>query len=154
MSIFFYDTDIGKIGIEEKDGFIVKVHFGINNSFKDEEIKETYVIKSAYIQLNKYLKGEIKEFNVPLKVDGTEFMKEVWNGLLKIPYGVTLSYKELGEKIGRPKAARAIGLACNKNPIPIFIPCHRIVGSNGNLTGYLGGLNIKKRLLEIEKNNF
>lgn len=154
MSIFFYDTDIGKIGIEEKDGFIVKVHFGSNTSFEDEDIKEIDVIKNAYIQLNKYLKGEIKEFNIPLKVDGTEFMKEVWNGLLKIPYGETLSYKELGEKIGRPKAARAIGIACNKNPIPIFIPCHRIVGSNGNLTGYLGGLNIKKRLLEIEKNNF
>lgn len=81
-------------------------------------------------------------------------MQEVWDGLLRIPYGETLSYKELGEKIGRPKAARAIGLACNKNPIPIFIPCHRIVGSNGNLTGYLGGLNIKKKLLEIEKNNY
>lgn len=153
MSIFFYDTDIGKIGIEEKDGFIVKVHFGSNASFKDEDIKETAVINKAYIELNNYLKGDIKEFTIPLKVDGTEFMKEVWNGLLKIPYGETLSYKELGEKIGRPKAARAIGLACNKNPIPIFIPCHRIVGSNGDLTGYLGGLNIKKKLLEIEKNN-
>lgn len=153
MSIFFYDTDIGKIGIEEKDGFIVKVHFGSDTSFKDEDIKETAVINKAYIELNNYLKGDIKEFTIPLKVDGTEFMKEVWNGLLKIPYGETLSYKELGEKIGRPKAARAIGLACNKNPIPIFIPCHRIVGSNGDLTGYLGGLNIKKKLLEIEKNN-
>lgn len=154
MSIFFYNTDIGKIGIEEKDGFIVKVHFGSNTSFKDEEIKETDVIKKAYVELNNYLKGDIKEFTIPLKVDGTEFMKEVWNGLLKIPYGETLSYKELGEKIGRPKAARAIGLACNKNPMPIFIPCHRIVGSNGKLTGYLGGLNIKKKLLEIEKNNY
>lgn len=153
MSIFFYDTDIGKIGIEEKDGFIVKVHFGSDTSFKGEDIKETAVINKAYIELNNYLKGDIKEFTIPLKVDGTEFMKEVWNGLLKIPYGETLSYKELGEKIGRPKAARAIGLACNKNPIPIFIPCHRIVGSNGDLTGYLGGLNIKKKLLEIEKNN-
>lgn len=154
MSIFFYDTDIGKIGIEEKDGFVVKVHFGSNNSFKYEDIKETDVIKNAYVQLNKYLKGEIKEFNIPLKLDGTEFMKEVWSGLLKISYGETLSYKELGERIGRPKAARAIGLACNKNPIPIFIPCHRIVGSNGKLTGYLGGLNIKKQLLDIEKNNY
>lgn len=154
MSIFFYDTDIGKIGIEEKDGFIVKVHFGSDAPFKDEDIKETDVIKKAYVELNNYLKGDIKEFTIPLKVDGTEFMKEVWDGLLKIPYGKTLSYKELGEKIGRPKAARAIGLACNKNPIPIFIPCHRIVGSNGNLTGYLGGLNIKKKLLEIEKNNY
>lgn len=154
MSIFFYDTDIGKIGIEEKNGFIVKVHFGSNTSFKDKDIKEVDVIKKAYVELNNYLKGDIKEFTIPLKVDGTEFMKEVWDGLLKIPYGETLSYKELGKKIGRPKAARAIGLACNKNPIPIFIPCHRIVGSNGNLTGYLGGLNIKKKLLEIEKDNY
>ena len=154
MSIFFYDTDIGKIGIEEKNGFIVKVHFGSNTSFKDKDIKEVDVIKKAYVELNNYLNGDIKEFTIPLKLEGTEFMKEVWNGLLKIPYGETLSYKELGEKIGRPKAARAIGLACNKNPIPIFIPCHRIVGSNGNLTGYLGGINIKKKLLEIEKNNY
>lgn len=154
MSIFFYETDIGKIGIEEKDGFIVKVHFDSNTSFKDEDIKETDVIKKAYVELNNYLNRDIKEFTIPLKLEGTEFMKEVWNGLLKIPYGETLSYKELGEKIGRPKAARAIGLACNKNPIPIFIPCHRIIGSNGKLTGYLGGLNIKKKLLEIEKNNY
>lgn len=154
MSIFFYDTDIGNIGIEEKDGFVVKVHFGSNTSFKDEEIEETDVIKKAYVELNNYLKGDIKEFTIPLKVDGTEFMQEVWDGLLRIPYGETLSYKELGEKIGRPRAARAIGLACNKNPIPIFIPCHRIVGSNGKLTGYLGGLNTKKKLLEIEKNNY
>jgi len=77
-------------------------------------------------------------------------MQEVWQLICEIPYGKTFTYKELAEKVGRPKAARAIGLACNRNPIPIFIPCHRVVGSNGKLNGYLGGIDIKERLLLLE----
>ncbi len=153
MSVFFYETEIGIIGIEENNGFISNIYFGKENISKDIEIKETDMLKEASIQLNKYINGELKEFNLPLSPKGTEFMNEVWRGLCKIPYGEVLTYKEMGEKIGRPKAARAIGLACNRNPIPIFIPCHRIVGSNGKLTGYLGGIDIKERLLNIEKNN-
>ncbi|MGL4569960.1 MAG: methylated-DNA--[protein]-cysteine S-methyltransferase [Clostridium sp.] len=151
MAIFFYETKIGIIGIEEGDGFINKVYFDSNISYKKEAVFETELIKEASIQLKEYLNGTRKEFKLPLKPSGTEFMKEVWSELCKVPYGVTLSYKGLAEKIGRPKSARAIGMACNKNPIPIFIPCHRIVGSNGNLTGYLGGLDIKRMLLDLEK---
>ncbi|MEG1002244.1 MAG: methylated-DNA--[protein]-cysteine S-methyltransferase [Clostridium sp.] len=151
MAIFFYETKIGKIGIEEREGFINKVYFDNDMSYKKEEVFETELIKEASIQLKEYLNGTRKSFKLPLKPMGTEFMEEAWSELCKIPYGETLSYKELAEKIGRPKSARAIGMACNKNPIPIFIPCHRIVGSNGNLTGYLGGLSVKKILLDLEK---
>ncbi|MGG7076629.1 methylated-DNA--[protein]-cysteine S-methyltransferase [Clostridium sardiniense] len=153
MAVFFYETDIGTIGIEEKNGFISNVYFGKDNMQNDIEIKETKLLKEASIQLNKYIKGELKEFNLPLSPKGTEFMNEVWARLCEIPYGEVLTYKEMGEKVGRPKAARAVGLACNRNPIPIFIPCHRIVGSSGKLTGYLGGIDIKEKLLNLEKNN-
>lgn len=153
MAVFFYETDIGTIGIEEKNGFISNVYFGKDNMQNDIEIKETKLLKEASIQLNKYIKGELKEFSLPLSPKGTEFMNEVWARLCEIPYGEVLTYKEMGEKIGRPKAARAVGLACNRNPIPIFIPCHRIVGSSGKLTGYLGGIDIKEKLLNLEKNN-
>lgn len=153
MAVFFYETDIGIIGIEEKNGFISNVYFGKDDIEDNIEIKETKLVKEASIQLNKYISGELKEFKLPLSPKGTEFMNEVWNGLCEIPYGEVLTYKEMGEKIGRPKAARAVGLACNRNPIPIFIPCHRIVGSSGKLTGYLGGVDIKEKLLNIERKN-
>lgn len=153
MSVFFYETKLGAIGIEENNGFISNVYFGKENISKDINVKETDILKEASSQLNKYINGEIKEFNLPLSPKGTEFMNEVWASLCKVPYGEVLTYKEMGEMIGRPKAARAVGLACNRNPIPIFIPCHRIVGSNGKLTGYLGGIDIKEKLLNIENRN-
>ena len=135
MAIFFYETKIGNIGIKEIDGKISNLYFKENEFNIYDEIKEVPILKEASIQLNKYLNGDLKEFSLPLVVKGTDFMMKVWNELKNIPYGETLSYKELGKRIGNPKGARAIGLACNKNPIPIFIPCHRVVGSNGNLTG-------------------
>ena len=153
MAIFFYETKIGNIGIKEIDGKISNLYFKENEFNIDDEIKEVPILKEASIQLNKYLNGDLKEFSLPLVVKGTDFMMKVWNELKNIPYGETLSYKELGKRIGNPKCARAIGLACNKNPIPIFIPCHRVVGSNGNLTGYRGGINLKVKLLNHEKGN-
>lgn len=153
MAIFFYETKIGNIGIKEIDGKISNLYFKENEFNIYDEIKEVPILKEASIQLNKYLNGDLKEFSLPLVVKGTDFMMKVWNELKNIPYGETLSYKELGKRIGNPKGARAIGLACNKNPIPIFIPCHRVVGSNGNLTGYRGGINLKVKLLNLEKGN-
>lgn len=153
MAIFFYETKIGNIGIKEIDGKISNLYFKENEFNIDDEIREVPILKEASIQLNKYLNGDLKEFSLPLVVKGTDFMMKVWNELKNIPYGETLSYKELGKRIGNPKGARAIGLACNKNPIPIFIPCHRVVGSNGNLTGYRGGINLKVKLLNLEKGN-
>jgi methylated-DNA-[protein]-cysteine S-methyltransferase len=101
-------------------------------------------------QLNAYFAGELREFEIPLLMRGTEFQKRVWKALLAIPYGATMSYGELAKKIGEPKAVRAVGAANGQNPIPIIVPCHRVIGSDGSLTGFGGGLENKKKLLELE----
>lgn len=152
MCVFFYKTDIGEIAIQENEGSICAMYFEGEALPSDLDIIETQILKEAAYQLDKYLKGELKEFSLPLKLlTGTDFMKEIWQVLKEIPYGQTYTYKQVAEKINRPKAARAVGLACNRNPIPIFIPCHRVIGSNGSLTGYLGGVHIKEKLLSLER---
>ena len=103
-------------------------------------------------QLQAYFRGELKEFDVPLAMEGTEFQLRVWNTLRTIPYGETISYAQLAGRIGNPKAVRAVGLANGSNPIPIIVPCHRVIGSDGSLTGFGGGLPTKKMLLELESN--
>jgi|SRR5215469_424068 len=102
-------------------------------------------------QLRAYFAGELQEFAIPLAPEGTEFQHRVWTELAKIPYGETVSYGALAGRIGNPKASRAVGLANGSNPIPIIIPCHRVIGSNGKLTGYGGGLPLKEKLLALEK---
>jgi methylated-DNA-[protein]-cysteine S-methyltransferase len=106
--------------------------------------------KEAIRQLEAYFDGKLKDFELPLILDGTSFQLLVWNNLRKIPYGETISYGQLAKRIGRPDAARAVGLANGSNPIPIIIPCHRVIGSNGDLTGFGGGLPVKKKLLALE----
>lgn len=101
-------------------------------------------------QLRAYFAGELREFEIPLLMEGTEFQKRVWKSLQTIPYGQTISYGELARKMGDPKAVRAVGAANGQNPIPIIVPCHRVIGSNGSLTGFGGGLENKKKLLELE----
>jgi methylated-DNA-[protein]-cysteine S-methyltransferase len=101
-------------------------------------------------QLQAYFGGELKDFDLPLKLVGTEFQLSVWRSLCTIPYGETICYGQLAHRIGRPKAVRAVGLANGSNPIPIIIPCHRVIGSDGSLTGFGGGLPIKKKLLTLE----
>lgn len=115
--------------------------------------KLTPLIKDTITQLDEYFIGKRKSFNLPIKPEGTAFQQEVWINLQKIPYGKTISYKKLAEMIGNPKASRAVGMANNRNPIAIIIPCHRVIGANGQLTGYGGGLKLKAELLELEKNN-
>ena len=102
-------------------------------------------------QLQAYFAGELEHFNLQLAPEGTPFQLEVWRRLRDIPFGETISYGELAGRIGNPKASRAVGLANGSNPIPIVIPCHRVIGSNGKLTGYGGGLPIKEKLLALEK---
>ena len=102
-------------------------------------------------QLRAYFAGELETFDLPLAPEGTPFQQKVWNELCGIPYGETISYGELAKRIGNPNASRAVGLANGSNPIPIIIPCHRVIGSNGKLTGYGGGLPIKEKLLALEK---
>ncbi|MGP4044640.1 methylated-DNA--[protein]-cysteine S-methyltransferase [Streptomyces sp. 2A115] len=102
-------------------------------------------------QLQAYFAGELKDFDLPLHLDGTSFQRTVWEQLQKIPYGETRSYGELADALGNPKASRAVGLANGKNPLGIIVPCHRVVGSDGSLTGYGGGLERKRRLLDFER---
>ncbi len=102
-------------------------------------------------QLRTYFAGELESFDLPLAPEGTPFQLDVWKRLCDIPYGETISYGELARRIGNPNASRAVGLANGANPIPIVIPCHRVIGSNGKLTGYGGGLPIKEKLLALER---
>jgi methylated-DNA-[protein]-cysteine S-methyltransferase len=101
-------------------------------------------------QLEEYFSGRRRHFDLPLDLHGTEFQKRCWRELLKIPYGETRSYAEIARAIGNPSAVRAVGLANGQNPIAIIVPCHRVIGSDGSLTGYGGGLDVKRRLLELE----
>ena len=113
--------------------------------------KETSLLKEAKQQLNLYFNKELKEFNLPLNIEGTEFQKKVYQFLMDIPYGKTCSYQDIAIKIHNPKSVRAVGNANNKNKIPIIIPCHRVIGKNKKLIGYGGGLDIKEQLLWLEK---
>jgi len=112
---------------------------------------ETPLIKKAAAQIEEYLAGKRKKFTLPLVMRGTEFQTAVWRALQDIPYGKTRSYKEIAAAIGRPKAVRAVGMANHRNPISIIVPCHRVIGHNGSLVGYGGGLPLKRRLLELEQ---
>jgi methylated-DNA-[protein]-cysteine S-methyltransferase len=103
-------------------------------------------------QLEAYFSGKLKSFDIKLAPEGTEFQKSVWNALCEIPYGETRTYKEIAVSIGNPKAYRAVGLANNRNPIAIIVPCHRVIGADGKLTGYASGLDIKEFLLRLEGN--
>ncbi len=107
-------------------------------------------IANALRQIREYFSGRRSDFDLPLDLHGTPNQQMVWQGLLEIPYGKTLSYGELAEKIGAPRAARAVGTACGRNPVPVIVPCHRVIGSTGGLHGYGGGLWRKKLLLELE----
>lgn len=108
--------------------------------------------REAVRQLEAYFSGKLKSFDLRLAPEGTEFQKSVWRALCKIPYGETRTYKDIAESIGNPKAYRAVGHANNRNPISIIVPCHRVIGSNGKLTGYACGLDIKAFLLNLEQN--
>ena len=109
------------------------------------------VLRAAIEQLTAYFAGSLREFNLPLEVTGTDFQMRVWRILQDIPYGETRSYRDLALALGSPTAVRAVGAANGANPLPIVIPCHRVIGANGKLVGYGGGLALKKRLLELER---
>jgi methylated-DNA-[protein]-cysteine S-methyltransferase len=106
--------------------------------------------RDVILQLDAYFAGRLRRFDLPLAPEGTPFQREVWSALTTIPYGETVSYGELARRVGRPTACRAVGAANGRNPIPIIIPCHRVIGADGSLTGFGGGLPIKRRLLLLE----
>ena len=147
MAYSIISSPLGNIKLQEKNGEITSIQFS------DEAVvkSETPTLQSAETQLLEYFSGERKFFDFPINfISGTEFQKRVWNELKKIPYGETRSYKQIAQAIGANGAARAVGSANNKNPILIAIPCHRVIGVKGAMTGYAGGINIKEKLLKIE----
>ena len=156
--IFFYNSPIGEVGIVENGYGITDIYTEKELEDKEKLIKdknyileETSLILEAHNELEEYFKGKRKEFTISLSPEGTEFQKKVWQELMKIPYGETRSYKDIAIKIGKPTAARAIGMANNKNRMLIVIPCHRVIGQNGSLVGYASGVDMKKYLLELEE---
>jgi len=156
MSRIYYttmDSPVGTLRLVAEEVGLRMVWFvrGRKDEKPDAEWKEDAAFFTDVMrQLNAYFAGELKEFEIPRLMEGTEFQKRVWKALLTIPYGETMSYGELAKKIGAPKAVRAVGAANGQNPIPIIVPCHRVIGSDGSLTGFGGGLENKKKLLELE----
>jgi methylated-DNA-[protein]-cysteine S-methyltransferase len=152
------DSPVGPLTLVAQDGALVGLYMDLQRHRPaDDELGEPNPrgrqgepFKTASDQLDAYFAGALTRFTLPLAPHGSQFQQRVWAGLQDIPYGETESYGKLAERIGSPGAARAVGLANGKNPIGIVIPCHRVVGSDGNLTGYGGGLNRKKQLLDLE----
>lgn len=138
-------SPLGPLTITSENGAIISIDF-IDSKQMDNE-PELILAKE---QLDAYFKGELKNFNLKLNPKGTPFQQKVWEALCGIPYGKCVSYKDIAEKINNPKGMRAVGGANNKNPIPIIIPCHRVIGATGKLVGYGGGIEKKIALLELE----
>ena len=145
---YSYETKLGSVTFVEEDGALLAI---TTHQTYECERSETPLIKEAYKQLSEYLKRERKCFDLPFNPCGTEFQRQVWKALCDIPYGETRSYKQIAEAIGNPKAVRAVGMANNRNPLLIVIPCHRVIGANGKLVGYGAGIAMKEYLLKLEK---
>jgi methylated-DNA-[protein]-cysteine S-methyltransferase len=148
---YSYRTALGwlTIGADEKN--IVSISFG--KMVIAAEATETALIREACRQLSQYFNGQRRDFDLPLNPQGTAFQKFVWQALLMIAYGQTKTYGQIAAEIGKPKACRAVGMANHHNPIPIVIPCHRVIGADGSLTGYASGLPIKQKLLDLERSH-
>lgn len=160
-SVFFYCLQGVDIGIMENGKAVTGVFFGskapadiarFSGSHGAVKFSETAtpLIKKTAAQIEEYLAGKRKQFTIPIAMYGTEFQMAVWQALQTIPFGETRSYKEIAIMIGKPKAVRAVGMANNRNPVSIIVPCHRVIGHDGKLVGYGGGLSLKQHLLELE----
>ena len=139
-------SPIGLLTIIRDEAGVCALEFGGGNGMDDD-----LLLLQAQRELEEYFAGRRKVFSVPLSIHGTEFQMKVWRELMQIPYGETAAYRDIARRIGNEKACRAVGMANHANPLPVFVPCHRVVGAGGRLTGYAGGLEIKKILLEIEE---
>lgn len=146
------ESPLGLMAVAAVDTGVTCINMGVE-AMKDAWGPEeaTPVLEAAVDQLEAYFAGTLKDFDLPLAATGTEFQHKVWNELRRIPYGETVSYLDVAERIGDRKAVRAVGLANGRNPIAIVVPCHRVIGANGRLTGYAGGLWRKERLLSLER---
>jgi len=144
-----YKSHLGYIKIQCNMDFLTGISIEREEFETSDEPND--ISQKACKQIKEYFEGKRKKFDLKMYFEGTEFQKKVWNELCNIPFGETISYKELAIRIDNPKACRAVGGANNKNPIGIVVPCHRVIGSTGNLVGYAGGIDLKKRLLDFEK---
>ncbi len=147
-----YKTELGffKIAYDEE---VITFFKRLNeDKIQDYGIK-TALTDRVYVQLLEYLNGSRKQFDVPYQLKGTDFQMKVWKALCDIPYGETRSYKDIAVAVGNPKASRAVGMANNKNPITVLVPCHRVIGTSGKLVGYAGGLEMKRKILKMEEEN-
>jgi methylated-DNA-[protein]-cysteine S-methyltransferase len=160
MSVFIesrsnhkYLSPLGTLKIHSDGKAITSILFLEDDKFETYQLPSNEVIVECIKQLNEYFTGFRKEFSVPLNPSGTEFQHKVWGQVTQIPYGETLSYGAIASAMGDPKLNRAVGMANGTNPIPIIIPCHRVIGSDGSLTGYAGGLDRKRWLLNHEQSN-
>lgn len=152
LSYHILQTTLGKLFLIADDEVLRAVCFGaISPKFAKAVARETTLLEQAALQIEEYLQGKRKNFSLPIALQGTDFQQKVWQELLNIPYGETRSYKQIAEKIGCPKGYRAVGMANNKNPIAIIVPCHRVIGQNKKLVGYAGGIDIKEKLLKLEE---
>lgn len=148
MKFAIYKTKIGEYFIGYEGDVLIKLHKCLDE-IEDFGVKTNFTEK-VFTELEEYFESERKEFTFKYEMRGTEFQKKVWSALCDIPYGETRTYKDIAVAIGNQKASRAVGMANNKNPIAIVVPCHRVIGANGKLVGYAGGLDIKEALLKIE----
>lgn len=149
-SVWYYDFEIGRLAIADNGQTITHLLFNHSDIPHGLEQRETELIARTAEELREYMACERTVFTIPIAPSGTDFRMAVWRALLTIPYGETRSYKEIAEQVGSPRAYRAVGMANNRNPISIIIPCHRVIGADGSLVGYGGGMEIKKRLLDLE----
>jgi methylated-DNA-[protein]-cysteine S-methyltransferase len=156
MYYCYLHTPIGELLLAGADDALSMIGFPQNTRRRDPEPDWIYneaPLQQVCTQLNEYFAGERKVFDIPLQLNGTEFQISVLEALLQIPYGETASYGEIARRIGRPRAMRAVGAANGRNPIPIIVPCHRVIGATGDLTGFGGGLDTKEALLRLEAEN-
>jgi methylated-DNA-[protein]-cysteine S-methyltransferase len=151
MNTLFLDSPIGRLRLVSDGKHLVKIEFE-NQYNADEAANETAdpVLEASATQLKEYFAGKRHSFDLPLAAAGTDFQRSVWAALAAIPYGELRSYRDIAQSIAKPKAVRAVGAANGRNPLPIVVPCHRVIGSDGSLTGFAGGLEAKTCLLELE----
>jgi methylated-DNA-[protein]-cysteine S-methyltransferase len=143
------DTPVGPLHLTATDGALTGLRFG-SGPCDGPRSDSDPVLASVVAQLSEYFAGELRSFDVPLAPVGTAFQVSVWEQLRLIPYGTTVSYGELARRLGSPAASRAVGLANGRNPIAIVVPCHRVIGADGSLTGFGGGMAAKRTLLDLE----
>jgi methylated-DNA-[protein]-cysteine S-methyltransferase len=145
---YYYESPIGTLCLEEDDDFIVGLY--LDDGADGMNSHETALLEKTVRELSEYFAGRRTSFDIPVRASGTVFQEKVWEQLRHIPYGETRSYGDIAKAAGNPKAARAVGHANNRNPVMILIPCHRVIGADGSLVGFGGGIAVKKYLLDLE----